>query len=561
MDTLVYILQNLHWFIIFIGVLIFFHELGHFVVAKLCGIKVLRFSFGFGPRLFGVQRGETDYCVSAFPLGGFVKMVGEVPGVEIPAADLPRAFSSKPLWQRTLVVLAGPVANLVLAWGVYFGINLGTRPFIEARVGGVAVGEPAELAGVRPGDRILAVNGEAIGDWEEMRTHIADQPGAHLRLTLERGGETREVEVVPREHAEKNIFEEEERRGRIGISPLYVKPVVAVVDDQSPAARAGVASGDRVAAVNGVAVSSWYEVREAVGRTPAGQPVTLSLQRGDQTRTLAFDPAEALPGVRADLFSSADAPGGYTGLVAAEAVVAKVAPETPAAEIGIQPGDRLLALTVVQGQKRVERPVGVWSVDLEAFRGVDARSDFIITFQRGREVRSEELKLQEKKEKDELKNERTVFVFGADNDDALLGTYTFERRVGPLEAGARAGEEVVYASTVVVMALVKMAQRKLSPRNMGSLIMLFNIAALSAEKGARPFLAMLALISVNLGLLNLLPIPVLDGGHLLMFSVEAVRRRPPSLRFREVANAVGLAILLLLMVFVLGNDIIRFVLG
>ncbi len=561
MDNVIYILQNLHWFILFIGALIFFHELGHFLVAKACGIKVERFSLGFGPKLVSWRRGETDYRLSALPLGGYVKMLGEVPGVEIPPEDLPRAFSSKPVWQRSLVVVAGPAFNFVLAWFIYLAIGVGQRSFEDTRIGVVSRGEPAWQAGLRPGDRLTAIDGEPVREWEELRGWISERPGVTMTLTVERDGAERAVELTPGRHDEQNLFQEVETRGRIGISPTYVKPLVGVVDRDSPAAAAGVRTGDQLTAVNGREVGAWHEVRAAVAATPAGEPVRLALRRGEQSLAVSLTPSEAPAELDGDLFSAADAPHGYTGLVSQESLVAEVDADTPAARLGLQPGDRLVRLVIIKDQARVERPIDVWGLDLAAFHGVDARSDFLVTYQRGRQLFTGELRLLETKQKDELKNEHTTFVFGARNDPTTRGIYTYTRQVGLGEAMQRAGVEVWFAGTVVVKALAKMAQRKIPADSVGGPIMLFEIARMSAERGLRAYLSMMALISVNLGLLNLLPIPVLDGGHLVFFGLESLRRRPLSLRVREVANLVGMALLVLLMVLVLRNDLLRFVFG
>jgi regulator of sigma E protease len=545
--------------IIFIGVLVFVHELGHFLVAKACGVKVLRFSFGFGPKLFGVERGETEYCVSALPLGGYVKMLGEMPGAEIPPEDAPRAFSARPLWQRILIVLAGPAANFALAWLVYFAVGLGMQTFGDTRLGIVSRGEPAWKAGVRPGDRIVKIDGAPIHSWDELRERISKRPGEKLRATLERDGQILQVEITPRAREEANLFREIETRGHIGISPHYVKTLVGIVDLDSPAARAGLKTGDVIEAVNGHPVVSWHELRARVKETPAGEPVHLRVHRQESSMSFDVRPGEYPEGVDRELFSAADTHAGYTGLVSQECLVAEVEPDTPAARIGLKPGDRLTRLVIENGQTRVERPIGVWGVDLKAFQGVDASSDFVLTFQRGRQIISQQLKLDELKEKDEFKNERTRFVFGAKNDEDTLGIYTFERFVGPLEAIRIAGQNVAMATTLIGKGIAKLVQREIPIETMGGPIMLFEIAAKSAERGLRDYLSMLAMISVNLGLLNLLPVPVLDGGHLMLFGIEAIRRRPPSLRFREVANLIGLALLLLLMVLVFRNDIVRLV--
>ena len=556
-----YVMQNLHWFIIFIGALVLFHELGHFVVAKLVDVKVQRFSFGFGPRLVGLVLGETDYQIAAFPLGGYVKMLGEVPGTEIPPEDAPRAFSAKALWKRSLIVLAGPAANFGLAFLLYFGLSLGTHTFDDARIGIVSAGEPAWVAGIRPGDKILAVNGVAIRDWDELREAISSQPGADLKVRYERDGKSLDTVMVPRSQDETNLFQEVESRGRVGISPHYVKPVIGVVDPESPASRAGLKTGDVVEKVGKLEVAAWHELKAAVGRVRVGEPVRLTVRRGSERVEYALVPEPAPPELDPTLFSAADTASGYTGLVTKESLVEKVDEGTPAANIGLEPGDRLLRLTIEKDGKRVERPIGVWGIDLLAFDGVDARSDFVLAFQRGREVMSRSLKLAAKEEKDDFKYVQTRYVFGAFNDTETRGRYTFDRDVGIAEAVEMAGVAVGTAATAVAKGIAKLVKREIPLDTMGGPIMLFQIAAKSAEIGMGSFLSMLALISVNLGLLNLLPIPVLDGGHMLMFGVEAVRRRPPSMKFREAANFVGLALLLLLMLLVFNNDIRRFLLG
>jgi regulator of sigma E protease len=558
-----YILANLHWFILLLGALVFFHELGHFLVAKACGVRVLRFSLGFGPRLFGFTRGETEYLISALPLGGYVKMLGETPGVEVPPEDAGRSFAHKSVWQRSAIVVAGPVFNLILALTVYFGMFTGTQTFGDTRLGIVSVGEPAWNAGLRPGDKIVAVDGEPVGDWDALREHIGTRPGEALRMTYERDGSEHVVTLHPEAKDEANVFQEAEKRGRIGVSARYIKAIVGVVDSESPAALAGVHTGDRVLRVNGQPVAAWHELRAKVRSTASGAPVRLVIARDGGEREVTVQPNTARPqGLDADLFSSADTTDGYTGLVSAESLVAKVEADTPAAELGLVQGDRPVALKMIRSDgSSVERPIGSYFIDLAAFSGLDARNRFVLTWQHGREILQKPLELEAREQKDEFKNTRTEYVFGAQNDDATLDTYTYDRDVGPVEALREAAKQVGADMGLIATGLSKLVSGKLSFDNMGGPIMLFVIAEKTAKRGPATYLRAMAMISVNLGMLNLLPIPVLDGGHLMFCLVEAVRRRPPSLRFRELANMVGLALLLLLMVLVLKNDILRYVLG
>lgn len=556
-----YVLQNLHTFIIFIGVLVFVHELGHFLLAKACNIKVLKFSLGFGPRLFGFTRGETEYVVSALPLGGYVKMLGEMQEGDIDSRDEPRAFNNRPLYQRAAVVLAGPVFNFILAYFVYMFLLTGTQTFGDTRLGVVAEGYPAWNAGIRPGDRVVAIDGEEIEDWDGLKTRISARPGESLTITYERDGKRTTTELSTRVETTSNVFKELERQGRVGVSLQYILPKIGVVDPESPAAIAGLQTDDTIVAIGEEKIEAWHEVRNALAKRSVGDSIPVTYARNGEEKTVVMVPSEPVAGIPSDTFSSADVADGYTGLVSKDVLVTQVDPDTPAETIGLAAGDRLLSLGIKRdGEVKVQR-IGAWDIDLDAFTGVDATSEFLLSYQRGRDVVTRELTLVERTEVDEFKNERKQYIFGALHDREASSLYTFERRVGLIEASVGALYRVGAAMTIISKGIAKMAQGDIPLDNMGGPIMLFYIAEKSAKRGLNDFLGMMAIISVNLGLVNLLPIPVLDGGTLMFLGIEAVRRRPPSMRVREVANLVGLAILMLLMVVVFKNDIFRFVLG
>lgn len=556
-----YVLQNLHWFGLLIGALVFVHELGHFVVAKVCGVKVLRFSLGFGPKLISFRHGETEYCISALPLGGYVKMLGESPGAVIPAEERDRAFLNRPVWQRAAVVVAGPAFNFLLAYLVYAVMFTGTHSFGDTKLGVVSRGDPGWEAGLRPGDRITSVGGEPVTRWEELREAIGTRPGEAVALTFERDGAHHTVTIHPESYEERDLFNEVVTRGRIGVSLQYIEPVLAVIDRESPAAVAGLATGDRIAEVNGAPVEAWHELRAAVAATPGAEPVHLLVRRGAEEIRVALEPGEPVSGLDPALFSAADTSSGYTGLFNKDTVIHEVDADTPAELAGLEVGDRLLRLAIQKPDGTTDvRPIGVWGIDLAAFSGVDARSEFTLTFQRGREVLVRSFELEEREEKDDLKNLHKRYVFGARNDAAVLGTYLFERHVGLLEALGEAAVRTAEDATLTGKGVAMIFQGRLPLNTIGGPIMLFVIAEKSAKRGWEHFLRIMAIISVNLGLINLFPVPVLDGGHLVFFGIEAVRRRPPSLRTREIANVVGLIILLMLMVVAITNDTFRHIL-
>ena len=556
-----YILQNIHWFLVFIGALVFFHELGHFLVAKWCDVKVLRFAIGFGPKLLGFTRGDTEYQIRILPLGGYVKMVGEVPGTEIPVEDVPRAFSSKPVWQRALIALAGPVFNFLLALVVYFFMFAGNHSVGDTRIGLVTPGEPAYIAGIRPGDRILSVRGEPVNNWDELRRAISDNPNEPLVLTYERNRQTLSTTVAPKSHDELNVFQEKEAKGRIGISLNYLKPIMAVLDKDSPAAKAGLKTGDLLAKVNGQIISAWHDVEQLLQNIPAGTFLQIQVLRGQVAVDVTLN-TTAWPETLKELQTLAPEYQSYSGIHNKDTLIAAITTDTPAQKAGLQLGDRLLRISgITKDQKPFSRNISAWAVDLASLETLDISQNIEFLLQRENQLVTLSFKLTETTEKNDLKQKEQKLVFGAVNDESLLESYTKIERYGLAEAATRATAQVTEDMKLVALGIAKMFQGRVPLDSMGGPIMLFVLAEKSAKRGADFFLRMMAVISVNLGMLNLLPLPVLDGGHLLFFAIESIRRRPLSLRVREVANVVGMALLLLLMVYVIRNDVLRYVLG
>jgi regulator of sigma E protease len=348
---------NIISFAIVLGVLIFAHEFGHFLLAKILGVGVEKFSLGFGPRIVGKKVGMTEYRISAIPLGGYVKMVGESPDKELDESLIPLSFSHKSLFKRSLIVLAGPVFNLLLSVAIFFVFFLiSGLPIMEPVVGEVQDGMPAQEAGIRPGDRVLSIGGEPVTRWEELAALIKGSSGGSLEIEILRDPTTHLVKVVPRPVSSQNLF------------------------------------GERIE-------------KYVIGITASG---AVSVQR-------------------LNLFQAAS-------------------------------------------------------------RGV------LETWQIGK---------------------------------------------------------------LTVLAIGKIVAGTLSAKTLGGPIMIAQLAGQQAEAGIINLIFFIALLSVNLGIINLLPIPVLDGGHLLFFLIEAVSRRPINLKMREVAQQVGIFLLVLLMIFVFYNDIAR----
>jgi len=348
-------------FVIVLGVLIFAHELGHFLVARRFGVGVEKFSLGFGPRLFGRQVGITDYRVSLIPLGGYVKMVGEEPDVELTPEEIPLSFTHKPVWQRFLIVAAGPLANLLLAVAIFFFIFWisGLYELVPV-IGDVQEGSPALQAGLQKGDRVQSIDGKPVESWEAMAAAISESGGRPIELRVQRQGEERVIAVQPERKSTQNLFGEEIERHVIGIS----------------------SSGEVLA-----------------------------------------------------------------------------------------------------------RKVG----------------------------------------------------FAGALRESVVQTYKI--------------------SELTVLSIVKLIQGKVSAKTLGGPIMIAEMAGQQAREGAANLIFFIALISINLAVLNFLPIPVLDGGHLLFFLIEGVRGRPLSIAVRERAQQAGIFILVALMIYVFYNDISRILLS
>ena len=344
-------------FIIVLGVLIFFHEFGHFLIARLFGVGVEKFSLGFGPRLFGKKVGITDYRLSAIPLGGYVKMVGEEPDAEIDPADLPLSFTHKHVAKRMLIVAAGPVFNILLAVLIFFGIFWASGTFImKPSIGAVRAGSPAAAAGLMQGDLITVIDGMAINSWDEMAEIINGSEGKALSLSIRRQESTLDFSITPEKVPTQNIFGEEIQRYVIGI---------------------------------------------------------------------------------------------------------------------------------------------------EASRE------------------------------------------------------SYSKQMNPVEAFTESLRQSYRVIELMVVIIAKLIKGDISTDTLGGPIMIAQMAGDSAKAGVGSLIFFIALISINLAVINLLPIPVLDGGHLLFFLIEAIKGSPVSIKIREVSQQVGLFLLILLMILVFYNDIHR----
>jgi len=433
-----------------LGVLIFVHELGHFLVAKRSGVGVLKFSLGFGPKLIGIKRGETEYLLSAFPLGGYVKMIGEDPGDEsAEAADPKRSFSRKGVGTRARIILAGPAANLLLPVAIFWGIfTFAGQPYFLPIVGTPEKDSPAAQAGLAAGDEVKALDGRLIARWEEIKAAVQASSGRALRLTLVRSGQTVEMSVTPRAMKTRDVFGQEIEAWDLGLHPLLSTRIGQVLPGQV-AQQAGLQIRDRIVALDGTPVAEWEQLAKAIHASP-GRAVRLTVERGGQRFDVTVTPQPT-----------------------------KQRTATGEEEIGL---------------------IGI---------GPAPESQY--------------------------------------------------RRLNPLAALTAGLKNTVDLSVLIVQGFVKLVEGKISPKTIGGPILIGQMAGEVAQRGPVELLSFTALLSINLAILNLLPIPILDGGHLMFSLIEWFRGKPVSLRKREIAQQVGLVLLVGLMIFAFYNDISRLV--
>jgi regulator of sigma E protease len=541
-------LQNVAYTLILLGVLVFVHEFGHFLVAKALDVKVLRFSIGFGPPIFGFRRGETEYRVAWLPLGGYVKMAGELPHEELPPEEAKRGFLAQAPWKRMLIVGAGPGFNLIFPILAFFLAGLGEHERISNRIGSVEPGLPAAEAGLRPGDRIIAVDGQKVKTFDELKAQLQPRYDRPVTLTVERNGQQFVTQLTPAKTTETNVIETVPR-GMIGISSVPRPPLLGVPAG-SAAAAAGLRTFDRIVQLNGQPVKDEPTFNALISQRTGA--IDLQLERSDLIQ-LPGATLQAPYLVSVSMQKQAGEGYAAVGAEGADLYVAFVVPKSAAEQAGIQRGDRLLQLN---------------GRDLKSFLtlalALNELGDrpFTLKWRSGTEEKVQQLRQTKLAEKE---------------DDFGQGTESFDLGIRPqvpspaelataerVKVRMSVGEAMGASLRIVPEIIKKTAQvigylvtGRVPFKSVGGPIMLYQIASKSAEEGLDSFLNAMAVISVNLGLMNLLPIPILDGFHLFAAAWEGVRRRPIPMRAREIANMVGLAMLLLLMVMVFKNDIMR----
>ncbi|MGD9849639.1 MAG: RIP metalloprotease RseP [Nitrospirales bacterium] len=451
-DSLYVFGQKIWWFLLVLGVLVSFHEYGHYLAARWVGVKVLKFSLGFGPKLIGRQVGDTEYLVSAIPLGGYVKLFGEDGGEPISASEQRQSFIHQSLPHKMLIVAAGPGFNFLLSYLIFTAmLALGSPIFVPnienmaPVVEAIIPGSPAEQAGLQLQDRIIRANDTEVSTLVELYTVVKDRGGRPVTLDVVRDESVKTLIITPK--VEISPDQPDSPQYLLGIEDHA--PIVGGVIPDTPAMTAGLQKDDRILQMNDTPIATWSQMTELVRHHP-GELLQMTVARGGRTIQISITPQE-------------------------ETVKGPDGNEISVGRIGIKLSG---AGTILQTDSLLLAP---W--------------------------------------------------------EGLKATWNW--------------------CELTVEGLIKLIMGEISSKNLGGPLMIASISGEQAQQGLGSVAWLIAILSINLGILNLLPIPILDGGHLFFFACEAILGRPLGERSREMAQQVGMVLLLFLMAYATWNDISR----
>ncbi len=532
-------------FVVLLGILIFVHELGHFLVARMCGVRVEVFSLGFGKKLFSYKKGDTTYCLSLIPLGGYVKMFGEQNGTEVSESERNVSFTHKTVWQRISIVLAGPLMNFFFAVFVFFLIaELGeeTRSPVVAEV---TANSPADKMGLKAGDRIVEIAGAQIKSYEEFQKSLTKFKGGNVAAVVESAaGEKRNLNLEVGSIVNPNIFSIEKNIGSIdGVQPLAMGAAVGVLAG-SPAEKLGFKIGDEIVAINEAKVSRWTQLEPSLLK---GEAATITVDRyaenfKDKTTMVINVPKETL----AQLKSLKD-----FGFEATDLYLAQVVKGSPAEQADLKPNDKIVSINTTTVQK--------WEDVLTTIKSFDGKEALSFAIVRDGTPLVKKITPQVTSQMTAMGQEDKRFTIGiVPMVQFAQPEMTTVKSESIFHSVAKGFDRTWDISTMTVVSFVKLFQGEVSHKNIGGMISIGKAAKDSFEMGLQSFLMTMGILSVSLFILNLLPIPVLDGGHLVFYTIEVIKGSPLSVRKMEMAQQVGFVLLMGLMVLALFNDFTKF---
>ncbi len=524
--------------VLLLGVLIFVHELGHFSVARWCGVRVETFSMGFGKKIFKIQRGYTTYCLSIIPLGGYVKMFGDQPGEAIDDADKKYSFTHQPVKNRIAIVLAGPLMNFFFAWMIFVFLGFHGMDLPSAVIGDVAAGTEAAKAGFQPEDQIISVGEQEIRSVRDLDSALKDFQGRTAAFQVLRKGQLVTLNPFVRTMPNPNPVSTSSTMGDVDGLETSAKSSIIGVKNSSLIASLGVKDGDRIEKINGTPVNTWSELNQALKNISSKEVLSLDVKREN--------PKEEKFSVQLNSGWKKE----NLGIEKPDLTLYKVLPGSPAEKAGLQAGDRL---TKLQNKTILE-----WEDILNAIKNYSGSGNVQIEFYRDGKIQKTVVEPQVTKQMSPFGMEEKRYTIGIVPSiiyEPMKITKVVARNVG--DAFSSGLKQTWDYSVMTLLSFVRLFQNKISAKSVGGIFTIGQAAGDTFKMGLSKFLTMMAIISVNLFVLNLLPIPVLDGGHLVFYTIEVLKGSPLSLKKMEMAQQVGMLLLVGLMVFGLFNDVSR----
>lgn len=551
-----FILENILPFFLLLGVLIFVHELGHFLTAKYFGVRVETFCIGFGKKILQVTRGDTTYALALVPLGGYVKMYGDNPEAEIPDDQKKYSFLHQPVWPRIAIVAAGPIVNFIFAIFLFAVVQMIGDPVLGNKIGDIEKTSMAYVAGFRSGDVVKKVDQTDVQFWEEINETIQSHAGKKLQFTVvrEESGSQDTLSVTPNIGLNSNILSTQQKVGEItGLSTFSEVSVVGISDSNAIAAKAGLRTFDIVQKIGDQNILYFREILPALKKAKDSGKDTIQLQVSNyldddqKSRTIQFKVDEL-----SNFFAEHDANLALNilGIESTKTYIYKVQKDSPAMKSGLKPGMKLVKID--------QTTVSSWMDVVDTIKNFDPNKgglNFVVSEQ-GKELQLNiipEMNEDLMTSRGETDKRYTVGVIPAIFQDA--GPRPERQTLNPFKATWMGFTTSLQWTGMILMGFVRLVEGAVSAKNISGIITIGRVASQTFEAGAVEFIKMMAIISLNLFLLNLLPIPVLDGGHLVFFTIEALKGAPLSLRKMEIAQTVGLVLLMSLMVFALFNDV------
>ncbi len=542
------IIESIIPFTLLLGILVFVHEMGHFLVARACGVRVEVFSLGFGKKIFSFKKGDTVYCISLIPLGGYVKMFGEQPAEAkenvLSDEDKKVSFTHKTVWQRIAIVSAGPLMNFLFAILIFGFVSYTGEETRAARIAEVTENSVAAAAGLKPQDLILSVNGNNVRSFEEFQKQLNANQNSDVKLVVQQNSEaSREISVAVKTISNPNIFSSQKMAGQIeGLLP-YGKGTLVAVKYDSTAYRSGFKTGDEIIKINDTTLRNWTDLNQILAADKAVITVSRSIDKNKKNENVEIIFSNALtnkPKTVEDL-----------GFEHPELYLEQVVPGSPAAKADLKPFDKIISINGV--------PMKVWGNVLNTIKSYDEKDALnVVVSREGTEIL--------KKITPEMTSQMTVQ--GKEDKRFTVGILAMANISQPEIITIK--EENIFAATakgfnrswdisvMTVMSFVRLFQGEVSHKNIGGLISIGKAAKDSYAMGAQTFLMTMGILSISLFILNLLPVPVLDGGHLVFYMIEIVKGSPLSMKKMELAHQIGFALLMGLMVLALFNDFTKF---